>query len=100
MTAPGVPLGSGPGPGPGPGRRGYGDDFYRWIADRYVQLASTVGRRIAPIIAEETGGSVYAVHRWIAVARTKGFLKPAGEIEFTSAAVCTCGRYPANRGQE
>lgn len=87
MTAPAL--------NPGPGRRGYSDEFYRWIAARYVELAGSVGRRIAPILAEETGGTVYAVHRWVAVSRAKGFLPPVDQIRYTRTARCSCGRLPA-----
>lgn len=77
------------------GRRGYGDDFYAEVAKRYLELAGTHGRRIAPVIAQERGITPFTVHRWVTIARRKGFLPPVKDIIFGHTA-CTCGRFAGN----
>lgn len=51
------------------------DTFYRQIADAYLQISRET-RRIAPVIAADSGAPVGTVHRWIREARSRGFLPP------------------------
>jgi hypothetical protein len=52
------------------------DRFYKEAADLYVELAR-YSRRPAADLAERSGVSVASVHRWIAEARRRGYLRPA-----------------------
>lgn len=58
-----------------PPARPFGDDFYREVADIYRQLAWRT-RGVAGAIADANGVEVTQVHRWVKVARAKGFLPP------------------------
>jgi hypothetical protein len=53
------------------------DQFYKEAAELYAELAS-VSRRPAADLAEQSGIPVASVHRWIAEARRRGHLPPAG----------------------
>ncbi len=71
--------------------RGDNTEFYREIAARYVELGRTT-RRIAPIIADETGVPVTTVHRWFREARRFGLLTVTW-TELTPERACReCGR--------
>jgi hypothetical protein len=61
-------------PRPASGR--YGDDFYRAVATVYLQLVRYV-RSPAGVIADTNHAPISTTHRWIKVARAKGFLPPA-----------------------
>lgn len=52
------------------------DEFLRHLAEVYRWNARGPRAAPAPIIAEQTGAPVRTVHRWIAMARKRGFLKP------------------------
>ncbi len=74
-----------------PKHRGDNTEFYREIAAWYVEIGRTT-KRIAPIIAEETGVPVSTVHRWFREARRLGLLK-VGWTELTPERACReCGR--------
>ena len=74
-----------------PSANGYGDDFYRRVAERYLEIGA-YNRRIAPVIAEECDVSVPAAHRWIMTARKRGFLTAAWESLSNDQRCPTCGR--------
>lgn len=57
------------------GRRGRPDEFYREIADVYLDLAQA-SPRPASDLAESNGVPVTTAHRWIKEARRRGFLPP------------------------
>lgn len=59
-----------------PAGRPYPDDFYRQVAELYAALVAA-GRQPAPVIAEANGVPATTVHRWVRVARERGFLGPA-----------------------
>jgi hypothetical protein len=54
------------------------DKFYQEAAELYTQLAKWGSRRPAADLAERSGVPVASVHRWIAEARRRGYLPPAG----------------------
>lgn len=56
-----------------PSGRPFGDDFYRAVADQY-RTALRFSSAPANVIAERNRVEVSQVHRWIKVARQKGFL--------------------------
>lgn len=58
-----------------PPARPYGDAFYRQVADIYRELAPRT-RAVASVIADANHVEVTQVHRWVKVARQKGFLSP------------------------
>ncbi|MGO9288989.1 MAG: hypothetical protein ACLQIJ_09575 [Polyangia bacterium] len=59
-----------------PTSRTFGNDFYREVAAVYVRVALRVNNP-ASFIADATGGIVPSqVHRWVKIARAKGFLPP------------------------
>lgn len=60
--------------------RGYPDDFYKSVAERYEQLWLRTNR-IAPVIADECAVPLSTVHRWISIARRKGYLGPRKAAE-------------------
>jgi hypothetical protein len=57
---------------PGPGGK-YPDKFYREVASFYMDRLED-GRAPAPELAEATGKPVSTVRRWVAEARTRGYL--------------------------
>ena len=58
-----------------PDKAPYGDDFYRSVAQIYSQLAASASNP-GGLLADANGVNVTAAHRWIRVARERGFLPP------------------------
>ena len=56
-----------------PAAKPFGDDFYRAVADAYSALSEWT-RKPAAEIADRTGVDVVRVHKWIRVARQRGYL--------------------------
>lgn len=61
---------------------GLTDDFLRGVARSYTAAAERGDRRPAVTLAEQTGRSVAAVHKWIRTARSRGIMPPgvAGKV--------------------
>jgi hypothetical protein len=72
------------------GRTGYGDEHYRRIARRYLEIASGPdGRRVLKVLAENEGVPRETVRDWVRKATRLGFLAPG-----------TQGRAEARPGQK
>jgi hypothetical protein len=57
-----------------PGRRGHPAEFYKKIADRYIDLTARGARNPRAQIASETGKSIDTVAGWLRRARELGYL--------------------------
>jgi hypothetical protein len=62
-----------------PGRRGYPDDHYRQVAKAYRRAKRQHPRAPIRALMEELNASEPTIHRWIGIARDKGFLKATKE---------------------
>lgn len=58
-----------------PEQRPYGDDFYRQVAAAYLRLAGRT-RSPAGLLADANKVPASTSHRWVKVARSRGFLPP------------------------